>query len=38
MKTAQILFGKPGDFLDRHQCLCVAAVMICIATIDWIIK
>lgn len=31
-----LLFGRPGDFLDRHQGLLVAGILLAIVTIDFL--
>lgn len=31
-----LIFGKPGDWCDRHQGLMVAGVLLCIVTVDYL--
>lgn len=33
---ARLLFGRRGDFFDRHQDLLVAGIFLAICTIDYI--
>ena len=33
---ARILFGRPGDFFDRHQYTLLIAVFLLIGTSEWL--
>lgn len=38
MNTTQILFGRDGDWLDRHQAACMVCVLVMISTIDALLE